>query len=284
MDSSEELRHRVEALRWVHRIDLGGGVVTPGAWKRSRLVERALERVDLRGKTVLDVGCWDGLWAFEAERRGAARVVAVDDTSQRSLKDEPTFRLAYEALGSRVEYFPDVDVHQIAQRLAGDAFDVVLFFGVYYHLRHPLLALAQLRRLTRTGGILLTEGPVLPDRTRCYAEFLYERVHKNDPSNWFLPTERCLREWIECSYFQVRDVVTPRWAARFAPLYRLKDGLRALAGRDTTSTYRCVVTGVAVERDDPRYAFPAPELGAFDRRDYRPSLPLSGPATTRARR
>ena len=186
----EELRRRVGELTWVHRIELGGGVVTPGSWKRSELVLRALDAIDFAGKRVLDVGCWDGLWSFEAERRGAASVVAVDDATQRSLKDQQTFRLAHEALGSRVEYVPDVDVIDLCARLAPRRFDVVLFLGVYYHLKHPLWALAQLRRLTATGGLLVVEGPVVPSR-RSFAEFLYRKVHKSDPSNWFLPTPSC---------------------------------------------------------------------------------------------
>lgn len=279
--SATDLRRRVAELEWVHRIDLGGGLVTPGAWKRSALVTRALDTVDFQGKDVLDVGCWDGLWSFEAERRGAASVVAVDDLGQRSLKDQPTFRLAHEALGSRVEYLPDVDVHRIAERLAGRSLNVVLFLGVYYHLKHPLLALSQLRRLTRTGGTLVVEGPVIPDHRRTYAEFLYRKVHKNDPSNWFLPTPRCLEQWIACSFFEVQGVVRPRGARWMGPLYALKDRARALVGRDTTSMYRCALTAVAVERDDPLYAFPDPDLAAFDRRDYGASLPLSSDPTGR---
>jgi tRNA (mo5U34)-methyltransferase len=276
VEEREDLRRRVEALSWVHRIDLGGGLVTPGAWKRSALVERALDRLDLSGKSVLDIGCWDGLWSFEAERRGAASVLAVDDLSQRSLDDQPTFRLAHEALGSRVEYLGDLDVHRAAERLAGRTFDVVLFLGVYYHLKHPLLALSNLRRLTRPGGVLLTEGPVRPGR-RARADFFHSRTHKDDPSTWFLPTLPCLREWIECSYFEVEEVLRPPWPRRLGPLLALKDGARRLLGSASLSTWRCVVRARAVERDDVRYAFPDPDLAAFDRRRYASGRPLSRP-------
>ena len=275
------LRRRVEALSWVHRIDLGGGLVTPGAWKRSALIDRALGRIDFQGREVLDVGTWDGLWAFDVERRGAGSVLAVDDTAQRSLKDQPTFQLAREALASKVQYQDGVDAQCLSAALAPRRFDVILFLGVYYHLKHPLLAFTELRRLLRPGGILVTEGPVIPSRRRAYAEFLYTKVHKNDPSNWYLPTTRCLEEWIECSFFEVTHLDTPRGAPLLAPLLALKQFSRRLLGRDQTSTYRCVVTATAVERDDPRYAFPDPRHAADDLRDYRGALPLSSDPPSR---
>src|SRR5262245_19550631 len=75
----DDLRRRVAALKWVHSIDLGGGVVTPGAWgPPAPQIVRALDSIDFRGRRVLDIGCWDGLWSFEAERRGAAEVYATD--------------------------------------------------------------------------------------------------------------------------------------------------------------------------------------------------------------
>ena len=71
----------MEALPlWMHTIDLGGGVVTSGAWTPEDQAGTlgTLEQIDFRGKKVLDVGCLDGLWSFEAERRGAAEVYATD--------------------------------------------------------------------------------------------------------------------------------------------------------------------------------------------------------------
>ena len=77
--SPDELREAVAKIRWFHSIDLGSGIVTPGYDPST--AERAKGYgipEDLRGKSVLDIGAWDGFFSFEAERRGASRVVAVD--------------------------------------------------------------------------------------------------------------------------------------------------------------------------------------------------------------
>jgi tRNA (mo5U34)-methyltransferase len=90
----ERLRQAVSALTWVHSIDLGNRIITPGIWgKPQPLIMRAFDDIDFRGRKVLDVGCWDGLWSFEAEKRGAAEVWATDDISQRSYSNQETFAL-----------------------------------------------------------------------------------------------------------------------------------------------------------------------------------------------
>ena len=72
------LRSRAEALRWYHTIDLGEGVVTKGVDDTPQRLARLDFPASLAGRTVLDIGAWDGFFSFEAERRGAARVVAAD--------------------------------------------------------------------------------------------------------------------------------------------------------------------------------------------------------------
>ena len=92
----------------------------------------------LEGLTVLDIGAWDGFFSFECERRGASRVVAADYYSWHGpgWGTKAGFQLAREALGSRVEDV-DIDVMDLSPERVG-TFDVVLFLGVLYHLRHPL--------------------------------------------------------------------------------------------------------------------------------------------------
>jgi tRNA (mo5U34)-methyltransferase len=72
------LQERVDALRWYHTIDLGGGVVTEGVDNTQVRLAQAHLPASFSGQSVLDIGAWDGFWSFEAERRGAARVVATD--------------------------------------------------------------------------------------------------------------------------------------------------------------------------------------------------------------
>ena len=198
------IRERIKGLSWWHSIDLPHGVVTPGRWgPPARIIVDAFNGVDFRERKVLDVGCLDGLWSFEAERRGAATVIATDLVSQLGYAAPPTLLTAKEILGSRVEYFPDVSVFDAPHRFPSRDFDVVVFCGVFYHLKDPLLALARLRQVLRTGGVIIVEGDVLDDDEGCYASFHYRDVHKKDESNWWVPTARCLREWVTCSFFDV---------------------------------------------------------------------------------
>src|SRR5579862_9267701 len=75
---TEELSTKAKALRWYHTIDLGGGVVTEGVDNSPERLARMQLPVDLSGRSVLDIGAWDGFFSFEAERRRASRVVASD--------------------------------------------------------------------------------------------------------------------------------------------------------------------------------------------------------------
>src|SRR5580704_13120213 len=108
---------------------------------------------DLRGKRVLDVGAWDGWFSFECERRGA-EVVAVDCV------ELDTFLEARELLASRVEYLA-LDVAELSAKRLG-RFDIVLFLGVLYHLRHPLLGLEKVVELC-TGTALVESFVIAPE-------------------------------------------------------------------------------------------------------------------------
>ena len=96
-------------MKWAHSFKVGGSVVTPGLWGAPNpLIVSALDDVDFKGKKVLDIGCWDGLWSFMAEDRGASEIYATDDLSQRPLNQYPTFHLAHQLRGSKAKYFGDV--------------------------------------------------------------------------------------------------------------------------------------------------------------------------------
>ncbi len=243
--SRDELLSHVARYRWMHTIDLGNGRQTPGQWgPPPSFLVRALDDIDFRGKKVLDIGCWDGLWSFEAERRGAAEVYATDFVRHRPHRGQPTFRLAQKILGSKARYIPDLSVYDV-ERLGIRDFDVVLFCGVYYHLKHPLLALTRLRRVIRDGGLILVEGETIPS-DRNIAEFYYHESYKNDVSNWWIPSIRCLREWVECSFFRIRHESSP----------------------DEPPKTRHAILAEAVRRTDPNYAFPDDDLSAFDLNTY----------------
>ncbi len=183
--SVEETRARVNVLRWYHTIDLGGGVVTNGVDNSPERLARLHLPDSLSGKSVLDIGAWDGFFSFEAERRGASRVVASDYYAWHGLgwgtgQGKTAFELARTVLGSRVEDI-DIDVLDLAPERVG-TFDVVLFLGVLYHLPNPLLALERVASVT--NGMLILETVVdMVGIDRPAAAFYPDRELNGDPTN-----------------------------------------------------------------------------------------------------
>lgn len=261
----------VRQLSWWHRIDLGNGQVTPGRYSPSGLVLEAFDAVDFAGKRVLDIGCWDGLWSFEAEKRGAAEVYATDDISQRSFHSTQTFNLAKDVLQSKVRYFPETPVEQVAS--LGVKFDIILFLGVYYHLRDPLRALGLLRGVLNDGGVIVIEGTAWYNRRKSFATFLYNDVSRSDNSNWWLPSVRCLEEWVDSSFFRTRSVYlhTNKLTSRSGwAVYALRRLIAAVAPRLYVRSYhgRAVVVAEAFSGKDPHWQFPDPLFAGIDRNTY----------------
>jgi tRNA (mo5U34)-methyltransferase len=129
---------------------------------------------DLTGKTVLDMGSWDGFWAFECERRGAKRVLAIDTwVSERHYQ---TFLYAHERMGSKIDHVR-MDAHDLSPEAIGK-FDLVLCLGLLYHLRHPLRALERIRSVTSDQLILETNS-------------LIPAVHERTPMITFFPGDEC---------------------------------------------------------------------------------------------
>jgi len=157
-------RDRFEAIKGHFNapFDFGAGMQTRSAHVRARYQRRLrLLQIpaDLTGKTVLDIGAWDGYFAFEFERRGAKRVLAVDSFAwdQRPSgfpRGLECFLLAREFYRSQVEY-QRIDVHNLSPETVG-TFDLVFCAGVLYHTRHPLLALEKIRSVTANQLILET--------------------------------------------------------------------------------------------------------------------------------
>lgn len=127
ISSADKTRDVISSLPWVHSIELPGGVVTPGKWgPPNKAILSLFDTIDFSGNSVLDIGCRDGLWSFEAEKRGATTVFATDDTSQRSHSDKASFNIAHELLKSKVIYRPDISVYEIDK--LGREFDITPFF------------------------------------------------------------------------------------------------------------------------------------------------------------
>lgn len=218
--SADDLRARADALRWYHTIDLGGGVVTNGVDDSPQRLARIDLPASLTGLSVLDIGAWDGFFSFECERRGAARVVAADYYSWHASGwgTKAGFQLARTALESRVEDV-DIDVMDLSPDRVG-TFDVVLFLGVLYHLRHPLLALEKVASVTR--GLLILETVVdMVGFDRPAAAFYPERELNNDPTNWWGPNPAAVHGMLRSVGFETVRTVTPPRSA----LYRAARGV-----------------------------------------------------------
>ena len=218
-----ELRQAVAGRTWFHTIDLGNGVRTPGH-KDTAAEWEHLHLPDLAGRSVLDVGAYDGFFSFEAERRGAARVVASDHWvwNWPGSDARGNFELAWRTLGSRVQ-MRDIPVEEISPDTLGATFDVVLFLGVLYHLRHPFLALEHVASVTRE--YLIVETVVdLVGLARPAMAFYPGRELNNDPTNWWGPNIPAVVGMLNTLGFMHVRVATPLPGA----VYR---GARALYHR-----------------------------------------------------
>jgi tRNA (mo5U34)-methyltransferase len=204
----QRLADRVHSRFRYHSIELPDGSVLPGLQPvehlRWRLDLFGLPQ-DLRGKRVLDVGAWDGWFSFECERRGA-EVVAVDCIAL------DTFHEAKGLIGSKVEYLT-LDVNELSARKLG-TFDIVLFFGVLYHLRHPLLGLEKAVELST--DLVLIESFVIEAEERripTVMEF-YERTELGGQvDNWCGPSPECLVSMCRSAGFaqvELKDITNQR--------------------------------------------------------------------------
>jgi len=204
----QQLTESVQSRLRYHAIDLPDGSILPGLQSvehlRWRLDLFGLPK-DLRGKRVLDIGAWDGWFSFECERRGAT-VVAADCV------ELDTFLEARELIGSKVEYVT-LDVPELSEARLGK-FDIVLFLGVLYHLRHPLLGLEKVVELTT--DMALIESFVIDREKRAVPSVMefYERGELGGQvDNWCGPSPECLMAMCRSAGFaqtELRDITNGR--------------------------------------------------------------------------
>ena len=218
--SGEEIRRRAQALGpWFHNIDLEGVATAPDhflgdypALKWRRFAHAV--PTDLTGKTVLDIGCNGGFYALEMKRRGAARVLAIDHDPD-YLKQA---RFAAEVTGLDIE-FAQVSVYDVGA--LGERFDLVLFLGVLYHLRHPLLALDLIREHVARDLFLCQsmqrgdsgEEPLEEDypfaETAIFERPTYphlsfvEHRYAGDCTNWWVPNRACMKAMLRSAGFVI---------------------------------------------------------------------------------
>jgi tRNA (mo5U34)-methyltransferase len=247
---TNQLEHRIRELGpWFHNLDIHGVQTAPDhflgdypsvKWER---FQRVLPD-DLKGKTVLDIGCNGGFYSIEMKRRGAARVLGIDFDEHYLAQA----RFAAASLGLEIEFrqLSVYDVHQL-----GEKFDVVLFMGVLYHLRHPLLALDLIHEhVTRDLFIFqsmqrgseavmgleddynfwetdIFEQPGFPKM------YFVEKRYSGDPTNWWIPNRACAEAMLRSSGFDIVDRPEAEvYVCRYKPLPSGPHGIYASIRRD----------------------------------------------------
>ena len=213
-DSSfhEWIRSQVEAEPyWFQRIELPAGLVTPG-WNDPQLEKLPYFGLpdDLTGMRVLDIGHAEGFFSFEAERRGAAEVIGIENYPPMVRK----FNICRAALNSRAQSL-HAGVYDLNPKTFG-TFDVVLFYGVLYHLRHPLLALEKIHDVC-TGTILMQTAISDDPGEMPRAEFHRFGIKSGPPENpvhdptcfWF-PNVACCAAMVEHVGFQHVERLAPQ--------------------------------------------------------------------------
>jgi tRNA (mo5U34)-methyltransferase len=232
---AEDLRSRISALGpWFHNLRIDGVETAPEhflgdypavKWKAFAHAIPA----DLTGKSVLDIGCNGGFYSIEMKRRGAARVLGIDSDTDYLAQA----RFAADALDLDIA-FHELSVYDVGA--LGEDFDIVLFMGVLYHLRHPLLALDLIREHVARDLLVFQSmqrgsaeaRPVEPDYafwdTAVFDRPDWPRLHfvedryAQDPTNWWIPNRACAEAMLRSSGFVIADHPEPEvYVCRAAP-------------------------------------------------------------------
>ncbi|THD74550.1 MAG: DUF1698 domain-containing protein [Phenylobacterium sp.] len=228
------------AIAWFHSFSFPDGEAVRGL-KEPEVLQAEADAIfadGVAGKSVLDVGAWDGFFSFEAERRGAARVLATDHFcwSGEGWGTKAGFDYAHRKLGSRVETL-DIDVPDISLETVG-AFDVVLFLGVLYHVKDPLRCLERLAAVTRELLVIETETAfdILPWPLMRFYE---DAALNDDPTNFWAPNRACLAAMLRQVGLGDSAIRTAPWLRkswRTPDLYWKRDRVIAHARRDAART------------------------------------------------
>jgi tRNA (mo5U34)-methyltransferase len=218
--TSPDLEHRIHELGdWFHNLDLAGVQTAPqhflGDYPRIKW-QRFAQAIpaDLTGCSVLDIGCNAGFYSLEMKARGAARVLGID-FDPRYLAQA---RLAAEVRELEIE-FRQLSVYDVAQ--LGERFDVVLFMGVLYHLRHPLLALDLIHEhvardlfifqsMQRGSSEVVSVASDYPfSETAIFDQPEFPKMHfiehryASDPTNWWVPNRACVEAMLRSAGFRI---------------------------------------------------------------------------------
>ncbi len=218
----DQIRRRVQDLgEWFHNLNLQGVQTAPGHFLgdypmiKWRQFAHAIP-ADLTGRSVLDIGCNGGFYSIEMKRRGADLVVGIDSDEGYLAQA----RFAAEVCGVEID-FQCLSVYDVAK--LGRRFDLVLFMGVLYHLRHPLLALDLLyehvvsdffvfQTMCRGSEEVVEWKADYPfseegvfDHPAYPRMYFVEKRYAGDPTNWWIPNRACAEAMLRSAGFQIID-------------------------------------------------------------------------------
>ena len=263
------LQEQADSFPWFHSIDLGHGVTTKGLSDQNATVTTS-QLPDFSGKTVLDIGAWDGYYSFLAERSGASRVVALDhyawgvdiparerywnecrengtlpdharDTTdfwQPDLPGRRGFDFARATLSSKVE--PVLADFTTADLGALGSFDIVLYLGVLYHMKEPLTCLERLGAVTRGVAVIETAALRVRNVAGSFLKFHSGSDLNRDFGNWYQPNLEAIQALVLAAGFSKVEVVQgPPPVATRSTMERLR--ARVANRAQPVDEYRAIV-------------------------------------------
>lgn len=246
----DEVAKRFEELegRWWHSIDVGHGLVTQGHKTPERLQQEwdSMGITDLTGKTVLDIGAWDGYFSFKAEDAGASAVTSLDhyvwsldpfecqayakrerDAGRKpkpydqvpelwrpeDLPGKRSYDFAKWARGSKVQDRVG-DLMELDPQDLG-SFDVVFYLGVLYHVKDPVGAIERLARITDEMAVIETEAVSIAGHDPQPLWYFIADDHINDdPTNWWIPTPSAIDDLcVAAGFSRTETTLAPGYEA-----------------------------------------------------------------------
>jgi 2-polyprenyl-3-methyl-5-hydroxy-6-metoxy-1,4-benzoquinol methylase len=216
----EELARIAAEFTWFHAIDCGSfqtsGRFEPGKPQNGTLygVFDLVQKMDLRGRTCLDIGTADGLLGFGMKTLGAEKVVAADTYRLKS------FLLARAALGLDIEYHPKLQIKDLLSAFQPASFDLIACAGIIYHMLNPFSALLVCRQLIREGGYFVVETAFATDNDT--AAMIFNPVAELNPEKYtyWLPTRSALEGMMRMAGFEIVATRTIRDLPRITVLGR----------------------------------------------------------------
>ena len=205
LEKAQKLKERVDGYRWYHIIKVMDGLYTNSClpdksikWFQTMwdFDLECMKNVDFKNKKVLDIGCRDGLFSFEAERQGAKEIIGIDNDISRGAVEIliPLFK-------SKVQMH-ELNLYDLNPEKFG-CFDVIMCLGILYHLRYPFWGLKKISDCLSDGGILLLECGMLAN------EFL------EDTPFLYCPTEDSPYETTSCTFFNKKGLITTMRSLNF---------------------------------------------------------------------